>query len=48
LSDEELMIGMDLGDNFLVEGDETKKMTLVLVSCFYKKKIKKFSIFLNN
>jgi len=42
LSDEELMIGMDLEDNFLVEGDETGKMSLVLVSYFLQKKISKF------
>jgi len=47
LSDEELMIGMDLEDNFLVEGDETGKMSsvLVLVSYFLQKKISKFSNF---
>jgi len=32
LIDEELMIGMDLEDNFLVESDETEKMSLVFVA----------------
>jgi len=36
LFDEELMIGMDLEDNFLVEaeGDETRKMFLILAPHF--------------
>jgi len=46
LSDEELMIGMDLEDNFLVEGDETGKMSLVLLwfwfHTFYRKRLASF------
>lgn len=43
--DEEVMIGMDLEDSFLVEveGDETKKMFLVLVPYCLQTKMKTIS-----